>query len=79
MNVIILVDIRTLVKIHDKLNNLYVVYLTNPPITVHCTKNQGELPVTPFPPLVYLANVRTLEHYSTTDEAQYLAFKAVFP
>jgi len=42
MNVIILVDIRTRVKIDDKLNIMYVVYLTNPPITVHCTRNQDE-------------------------------------
>jgi hypothetical protein len=79
VHVIILVDIRTRVKIDDKLNILYVVYLTNLPITVHCTRNQGEVPVTPFPPLVYLANVRTLVHYSMTDEAQHFAFKAVFP
>jgi len=62
MNVIIPVDIRTRVKIDDKFNILYVVYLKNPPITVHCTRNQVELPATPFPPLVYLADVRTLEH-----------------
>jgi hypothetical protein len=79
MDATILVDIRTRFKIHDKFNILYVVYLTNSQITVHCTRNQVELPVTPFPPLVYLANVRPLEHYSTTDEAQHLVFKAVFP
>ena len=41
VDVIILADIRTRVKLEDKFNILYVVYLKKkPPITVHCTRNQ---------------------------------------